>query len=293
MKKLIVVLGVAGSSLSAVFVRVADAPPMVLVLYRVGFAAAFLLPVLVLRCRAEIRGVPPKYFICAAISGMFLSFHFTAYFQSLSYTSIASSVALVDTEVFFIALATFLLLREKLGTKHWAAILVTFSGTVVIALADAGSGNNVLLGDFLALTGACFLSVYTMLGVFCRKKMSTTVYTFTVYFSAALTLLLILCVQHVKITQYPRVNVLSGIGLAVFCTLLGHSLFSWVLKYEKPTYVSASKMLEPVFATGLGIAFFREFPSAFVAAGGALVVLGIVCYTLLNSEARPADSPDG
>lgn len=292
MKKLVVILGVAGSSLSAVFVRVADAPSMVLVLYRVGFAAAFLLPVLLLRCRDEIKGVPPKYFACGAVSGMFLGFHFTAYFQSLRYTSIAASVALVDTEVFFIALATFLLYRERLGPKRWGAILLTFFGTAVIAFSDAGGGSNVLLGDFLALTGACFLAVYTMLGVFCRRKMSTMVYTFTVYSSAALTLFLILCAQNVKIIGYSKVNVLSGIGLAVFCTLLGHSLFSWALKHEKPAYVSAAKMLEPVFATGLGIAFFREIPSGWVAAGGALVVFGIVRYTLL-SNAEPADSPAG
>ena len=42
MKKLLILLGVLGVSLSAPFVRISDAPSMVLVLYRVAIAALLL-----------------------------------------------------------------------------------------------------------------------------------------------------------------------------------------------------------------------------------------------------------
>ena len=45
MKKLLILLGVVGVSLSAIFVRVSSAPSMVLVFYRVAIAALLLLPV--------------------------------------------------------------------------------------------------------------------------------------------------------------------------------------------------------------------------------------------------------
>lgn len=287
MKKLIIVLGVVGSSVSAVLVRAADAPSMVLVFYRVGFAALILLPVFLTKHRGELRGIPGRYFLFSAVSGMFLGLHFTAYFQSLRYTSIAASVALVDTEVFFIAMMMFLFFREKLSGKCWAGILVTFAGSAAVALADAGRGGSMLLGDLIALSGAGFMACYTMLGTVCRKRMSTTVYTFLVYAFAAVTVLIILLFQQTKVFGYGTINILSGAGMAVFCTLLGHSLFSWGLKYEKPSYVSAAKMLEPVFAAVWGILFFSEFPSAPVAAGGCMIVAGIVWYTLSASQTAP------
>jgi Permeases of the drug/metabolite transporter (DMT) superfamily len=293
MKKIIVILGVVGTSLSAVFVKLADAPSMVLVLYRVGFAAVILFPYLLIKHRRELKSIPKRNFLLSAVSGMFLGFHFTAYFQSLRYTSIASSVVLVDTEVFFIALMTFLFLKEKLGKKCWIGILVTFAGSVTVAFADAGGGSNILLGDVIALTGAICMSFYTMLGASCRKRMSTTVYTFFVYAFAALTVLLILCVRGVKLFGYGKINLVSGLGMALFCTLLGHSLFSWGLKYEKPAYVSAVKMLEPVFATVFGILIFSQIPSVYVIAGGSMIIAGIIYYTVHNfrKEKPPGDLP--
>lgn len=284
MKKLAVILGVASSSVSAVLVRITDAPSMVLVFYRVGFASAFLLPFFLTAFRRERANIPRRDYLLSAVSGVFLGFHFTAFFQSLRYTSISSSVVLVDTEVFFIALMTFLFFHEKMGMKSWVGIFLTFVGSVVIALADAGGGSNVLLGDFIALGGACCMAVYTMLGAICRRHMSTTVYTFLVYSFAALTVLLVLSVQGVGLVGYGAVNYLSGLGLALFCTLMGHSLFSWSLKYVKPAFVSASKMLEPVFATVWGIVFFLEIPSLFVVAGGILVVAGIIYYSLKSHK---------
>ena len=57
MKRLIVLLGVMAVSLSPVFVRLSTAPSMVLVLYRVAFATLILTPYVLLRCRAELRGM--------------------------------------------------------------------------------------------------------------------------------------------------------------------------------------------------------------------------------------------
>lgn len=88
--------------------------------------------------------------------------------------SFASAVVLVDTEVFFVALAMLLLFREKISVLGWLGISATFAGSVLIALADAGSGSNILLGDLIALGGAAAMSVYTLIGKVCRRHISTT-----------------------------------------------------------------------------------------------------------------------
>ena len=62
MKKLLILLGVLGVSLSAPFVRISDAPSMVLVLYRVLIAALLLLPYVLLRNREELRRMGRRSF---------------------------------------------------------------------------------------------------------------------------------------------------------------------------------------------------------------------------------------
>jgi len=274
LKKLIILLGVLGASLSAIFVRLADAPSLVLVLYRVLFATILLTPVVLLRHRDEFNQLQRRPLLLALLSGVFLGLHFTFYFESLRWTSIAAAVVLTDTEVFFVALAMFVVLKEKISKRGWIGIAITFIGGVLIALADSGNGRDALRGDLFAVSAAFCVAVYTLIGRYCRRTMSTFAYTFIVYAASSLTVLILLLTQGTPLFGYSPVNFLSGLGLAVFCTLLGHSVFSWGLKYEKASFVSVAKLMEPVFASLIGLILFAEIPALFVIIGGAIVIIG-------------------
>ena len=280
MKKLLIILGVLGVSLSAPLIRISTAPSLVLVLYRVALAAALLLPYELVRNRTELRQLGRKELLLCLGSGLFLGLHFACYFEALRHTSIASAVALVDTEVFFVAFIMRIVFRERIPGKAWIGILLTFAGSVVIAMSDAaGGGDHVLRGDMIALAGAACMAVYTMIGRTCRQTITTTTYTSLVYSSAAVTVLLILLCSATPITGYEPINWLTALGMALFCTLLGHSVFSWGLKYESPAFIATAKLLEPVFAGVLGVLLFREIPRAAVVFGGCVVILGIFLYT--------------
>ncbi len=278
MKRLIVLLGVAGTSLSAVLVRWSTAPSMVLVLYRMLFASLLLAPAVFLRNREELKQLERRDLLLCLASGVFLGFHFAAYFSALRYTAIASAVLLVDLEVFFVALCTVLLFRQKLPGAAWIAIVLTFGGSVLVAFADTGIGSDPLRGNITALAGAFCMAVYTMIGAVCRKRVSTSVYTFLVYTCAALTVLVASLVSGVPLTGHGTVNYLTALGMTVFCTLLGHSVFSWGLKYLPAAFISTVKLMEPVFASVWGLLLFGEVPGWMVVIGGAVIIFGIALY---------------
>ena len=276
MKRLIVLLGVAGVSLSALLVRWSTAPSLILALYRMVFAAALMTPA-ALR-GGSLSGLPRRELLLSLLSGAFLGLHFACYFEALNRTSIASAVVLVDTEVLFVALASALILKKKLSPRAWLAVLTAFGGGALVALADRSGGTGALTGDLIALAGAACVSVYTMLGAVCRERLSTMAYTYLVYLSASGTLLGIALVTGTPLLGYGPVNLLTGLGLAVFCTLLGHSVFSWGLKYLPPAFISTVKLLEPVFSALYGLFLFAERPGGLVILGGALILLGMGIY---------------
>ena len=277
MKRLIVLLGVAGVSLSALLVRWATAPSLVLAFYRMAFAALLLTPLAAAR-REEFRALRRRELGLSLLSGAFLGAHFACYFEALHRTSIAAAVVLVDTEVLFVALASVLLLKKKLSRRAWLAVGLAFGGSAAVALADASGGAGGLQGDLIALAGAVWVAAYTLLGVACRKRLSTTVYTWLVYLAASATLLVLALFSGTPLLGYGTENLLAGLGLAVFCTLLGHSVFSWGLKYLSPAFVSTAKLLEPVFSAIYGRFLFGEEPGLTVLLGGALILLGIGLY---------------
>ena len=217
--------------------------------------------------------------LMCVLSGVFLACHFSFYFQSIAYTSIASSTVLVDTEVFFVAIVSILFLKEKISRPGAFSILLTFAGSVVLALSDRGAGSNAVYGDFLAATGAFFVALYTLIGRVERRKLSTTLYTFLVYGSAALTLAGFCMVTGTSVVGYEPKNYALGLGLALCCTLLGHSVFSWGLKYLPATFISTAKLGEPVFATVLGVFLFGQIPALQQVAGAVIILAGLYLYT--------------
>ena len=273
--KLIVTLGVLGMSFSAILVRYSAAPSMVLVFYRLFFAALIMTVPGIRGLVREWPDITAKDLFCCLVSGFFLALHFNAYFTAVKLTSIAAAVVLVDAEVFFVSFAMLFFFREKLKKQALFGILITFAGSVIIALGDAGGGGGSLAGDLWALSGALFMGIYTVMGKICRRHMSTGSYTMLVYWVTTLTALAFLRGQGLPVIGYSLTDIGCAFGMTILCTLLGHSVFSWGLKYISPAFISTVKLLEPVFASLLAILLFTEIPAATAVIGGMVVIGGI------------------
>jgi len=103
----------------------------------------------------------------AGAAGLCLALHFATWITSLSFTSIAASTTLVTTNPVWVALLSWLWLKEKPNALTILGIGVAFGGGVLIALGDTGAvtaGSNPPLGNFLALVGAWMASLYFLLG---------------------------------------------------------------------------------------------------------------------------------
>lgn len=284
MKKLIIILGVVGCSFSAILARFSTLQSTVLVFYRMLFSALFLLPGLI-RMRKEMRTLSYKNIGMCICGGIIIGIHFVCYFASLNMTSVASSVVLVDTEVFFVAIGGALFLNETISRTGWICIILTFIGSVVVAMGDAGEGH--LLGDIVALIGSVCAAIYTMIGRKIRKDVPNIIYTWIVYLSAAVVVFMISLFSGIKIYPISFQNLMVAVGLCVFCTLLGYSILAWGIKYEKAAFISASKMLEPVFATLLAVVIFKEIPKVTTFFGGIIIIVGIIMFSFqLKSDSE-------
>lgn len=215
-------VGVLGVSASAILVRFSQAPSGVTAAYRLGWTVLLLLPVVLLRCRAELRRVTARDLVLCGASGVLLALHFLTWFESLKRTSVASSTVLVSTEVIFTALGFALFLHGKIPRLGVWAILLAFGGSALLAL-SGGGGAGELSGNLLALAAASAAAVYTLIGRIQRGHLSTTVYTFLTYLACFLTLLLGTAAAGTPLTGYGGREWLIGLALAVLCTQIGRA----------------------------------------------------------------------
>lgn len=280
----VVFLGVMGASMSSVFVRMSQAPSAVTAFFRLFWTVLLMSPVVLGKkeIREELLHVDRKALGLSALSGIMLAVHFSTWFESLRHTTVSSGTIIVSTEVIWVALAYCLLMKGKLSRKALGAIIVTFVGSIVIAWSDSSTGGNHIYGDILALTAALAVAAYTLLGRIVRGKVSASVYTYIVYCFCCLSLLLLSLIQGNDIIGCHISGVICGLLLAVFSTIMGHSIFSWCLKYLSPTFVSAAKLCEPVIASVFAALLFREIPAGMQILGAVIILIGVVSYSMIE-----------
>ena len=283
---LILILGVLGISLSAIFVRLSDAPSVVTATSRLLWTVILMSPVVLGKkvYQKELAALSLGQWVKSIISGVFLGFHFALWFESLLKTSVASSTAIVCTEVIWVALGYCIFMKGKLSGKAVFSIALAMAGSVIIAFSDSMGGQSHLYGDLLSAVSAMAISIYILLGKDLRERMSATVYTYLVYVACSATLVVLTAGQGYGISDFTPAALVSGLLLGVFSTILGHSIFSWCLKFFSPAFVSASKLCEPVVAALVAAVVFSEIPKPLQIFGGIIVIIGVYLYS--NEERK-------
>ena len=210
--------------------------------------------------------------------GIILSFHFTTWFVSLSLTTIAASVVLVNTSPMFTAIFSIVFLGESLRRKTSSGIIIAMIGAAILALNDIQSLlEGAVVGDMLALISAVFLSIYFLGGQKYARGIPNSIYTSIVYLSAAFVTLVQCIIFQINFLVFEFSEMLIFLALALFPTALGHSVNNYLLTIV-PAYVVSSAVLgEPIGATILGILVFGEsqIPNAIQLLGFATILIGI------------------
>ena len=195
---------------------------------------------------------------------------------------------LTGTEVVFIALVMFLTGRERVLSRGSVGVLIALAGSVLVAYTPGGfqAGGGMLFGNLCGVLSAMMLASYSLIGTRVRSGVSNTVYTLLVYGTAAAVLCGMIALSPYHFTGYGAINYLTAFLMAVFNSLMGHSIFNWSFKYLSPMLVSVIKLFQPVFSTTWAFLLLSELPSGNQLAGGVIVILGIFLYLRYRDDAR-------
>ena len=279
----VIIIGIIGISLSSIFVKYSPAPSAVTAAWRLLWTVVLMSPLVLgkQQLRQELMQAGRKNILLSCLSGIFLAVHFALFFESLRHTSVASSTTIVCTEVIWVSLGFWLFMKGKISKRALLAIAVTLIGSALIAFSDSASGIH-LYGDILSLLAAIAVAVYMLIGRVVQRELSTSVYTFVVYGACEISLLILCAAQQYSLFAFGIAPIIVGMLLAVFSTILGHSIFSWCLKFFSPSFVSASKLCEPVVAAILAVFLFHEIPKGLQILGGALIIGGVLYYSRIE-----------
>lgn len=282
-----VVIGVIAVSTSAIFVKLAaGAPAGIIAFYRLGFAALFMLPTILFKYRQELRAITRHDWMLTTISGVFLALHFILWFESLNYTSVASSVVLVTLQPIFAFVGTYLFFGERFSLAAIISMFITLIGSIIIGWGDFQISGLALLGDILALLGAITVTAYFLLGQRLRRSLSLIAYTFIVYSISAITLLIYNLILNNEFTDYALDHWGWFLALAIIPTFLGHTLFNWALKWLSTSTISMAIVFEPIGATALAYFILDEIVTSSQWLGGTIVIFGLFLFIVSTTRKK-------
>lgn len=278
-----ILAGTFFTSISSIIIRFSEAPSLVIAAYRMLFTTMMLVIPVYLNNRSEFENLNRNNLVMCLLSGVFLALHFATWIQSLQMTTVANSTILVSCSPIFVAAINYFLLKERINKSMVIGISMSLLGTIIIGMGSSqGTGNSMLIGNILAFMGAIFVAGYLVIGGIVRKNVSAGVYVFIVYSVSAIVLFVMCFVTGTPLYPYPVREFSLFFTLAFFSSILGHTVYNYLMKYFSSTLISVSTLSEPIFASLMALLIFMEIPSVYTIIGGIIIIAGI--YYFLSSQ---------
>lgn len=213
--------------------------------------------------------------------GLVTALHFIFYIASLSYTTIAHTLAITYTSPIFVTIFSAVFLHESLPKRKYVGISLAIVGVAIMTgfephyTSCSLQGQCMVLGDSLAVLSAICFSIYSIAGRGERDHHPLFRYTTNVYGIAALWLLpvtLYFAFQH----AYPLAAVGAVLALGIFPLGLGHTLYNAAIRKVHATYANLIATQEVTGGVILGIFLLHEVPSVTTIIGGVVTLVGIM-----------------
>ena len=268
-------LGATAIGTSALFVKVSETGPVATAFWRVFLA----LPLLWMWSSLGQREHHGAGFANARglmiACGLFFAGDLAVWHWSIMLTSVANSTLLANLAPIFVALAAWLMFRQRPQRKFLLGLTIAVTGMVLLIGGDFQLQGTELIGDALGVVTAMFYAGYQLTVTKLRERVATST---LMAWTGLITAIVLLPIALLTGEQMLPVSVMGWVklaGLALISQVAGQSLIAYAMAHLPATFSSVGLLFQPVMATLFAWLLLGEAVSALQLAGGITVLIGI------------------
>ena len=269
----------------------AGLPPFLSAGLRFLLAGAFIFLWMILQRKAKPSLLLRKEFLLIGMTSTFLTFA-TLYWAE---QHVASGIAAIlsATGPMMILMIQSVVMRKKARRSDYWGCAVGFAGVCVLIMPKLAIGSDLIwiLSCMVILIGEIGYSV----GSLATRKLSfdmpgispITINAVQMMHGGLALLLLSLFSER---GQWTGLTTMPAIGSVIYLTIvgsmLGHSLYAWLLKATNAFFPSTWLFVSPIIALGLGAFLYGETISLYSVLGSLFIIGGILIVNLPELRTR-------
>lgn len=276
-------LALLSLSQAANLIRWTDTHALTIGFWRLIGASAIMWAVYAWSQRKQTASIPPlskrqKLLLFACGSCFFA--HLWSYFYGVQNTSIANAMILFSLNPLFTAVLAKKWVGDSVSPEVKWSMLFGFLALALLLFPHSSQTQQSWLGGASALLSAAFYSLYVLSGKIIRKEVSNKLFMANVYLVCGSWFGIFILLTGAPTTGQSD-NFWPGIAaLILFPTLLGHGLFTYLVKELNINWMSCGKLIEPAVASLVAYWLFTESPSPTTWIAFAFTAIAVVLLYL-------------
>lgn len=279
------VAGILSLTLSAFFVRWANAPAPVFAFYRMGIGGLLITPLFLKKGPAS--QIPSRKFLLIPIlGGLFTTFDLTLWNTGVQTTTIANATLLGNTAPIWVVLSLWLIFKQRFTGKFWIGLGLALGGAAIVLGYDFFKRPHFGLGDTMALISGMFYGGYYLATQYGRKNLGVVPYLWVVSVASTVSLLIVSLVMGYSITGYSLQTYAAFIGAGIVVQCIGYVSVAYALGHLPASIVAPTLIMQPVFSALLAIPMFGESLMPIQWLGTSAVLAGIYLINRSNDPAK-------
>ena len=276
-------VGVLALSFSAMFVRWADAPGPVTAFYRLFFSIFLLLPFFLSRAKKN-SSIKTKTIWFPLLAGVFTACDLALWTSSLSFTTAANATLLGNTAPLWVALGTWLILKQQLSKIFWRGLGITLVGALLIMGTDFILHPRFGVGDLMATFTGFFYGGYYLFTERSRVHFDSVIHIWFVGIGASASMFIINLALGYSITGFSTQTWIVFLATAIVSQLIGYMALAYALGHLPASIVAPTMVLQPVVTALLAIPLLKEIPTTWQGIGGLIALVGIYIVNMSHQR---------
>ncbi|HHV35196.1 MAG TPA: EamA family transporter [Syntrophomonadaceae bacterium] len=274
---LLLVIIIWGSTFASIKIILPQVPPNTLALLRFIIASIVLGLFLVITKQPRLQKQDLPGILLSGFSG--IAIFNVLQNQGLRYAGATDAAILIAMSPVFIALLSWVILKERISKLQVIGIVIAFAGSVLVA--TNGSFNNFgfnklrVYGDLLVLLSSLAWAIFSItLKKLLMRYPPTTIMTYSTFAGTIFLIPFSLSEYPVNFLAINSAGWINIIYLGVLASALGNLIWNSALEKVPAVTAGAYLYLSPVVAAVVAFIFLHEIPGMYTIVGGLIILMG-------------------